>query len=179
MTYKQHYADFEQSLKDDLTQARKLDPTNFNIDVCKLEHKTYGTELSDLESIKEALTEQQECTRFDKGYIEITTELDYDVSGQGDGDYGIEIDSIDTALLTTAIRPMMDEEFKVKTDSDYYMKSLFKKYIAEAIYNHKVENSPKGTYVFRVWNIDCKLLSLYRDEILDFNGLVKATYSNC
>ncbi len=169
-TYKEHYADFLIQLRADFDQAHKLDPSNYNPDLCKSITHCYG-DMDSLEEIVETLASQKDCTQFEEGYIKVTVELEYDVDGYCE-DGCIEVQRVSATLDATAIRPMTEEEFSKLLDSEYTMKRFFNTYLGIKA----KDTQPKSAYTPY---IDCKLIAFYRNGVIDFKALVAATYSGC
>jgi len=174
-TFKSIYEQFLTDLKTDLAHARTLPIDAFNTDVCKCIITTYGEDgISNVDDMQIALDDFNADAQYQSGFIKVTNELDYDVDGYSDGDGYIEVEGVYTTLKVTGYRPMTDEEFTKLLDAEMTMKSMFKTHISTMV----AESAGKSNS----WHntaVDCKMLSLFKDEIIDYNQLVAATYNNC
>jgi len=91
-----------------------------------------------------------------------------EVEGYSDGDGSIEIEGVLVQIEVKSHTP----KNSIDDISEYRIKLLFKKYLALTIYNKD------NQYVINT--IDCKMLQLWKDEIIDFDGLKKiTTKTNC
>lgn len=175
-TYKDMYKEFEDSLRASLVQARKLDSSNYNKDVCIADTQTYGNEMHTVKDMQETLAEYYECAKFKEGYIEVIDDIDFDVNAWSEGGE-VEVEGVYAQLQVTAWRPMTDEEFMAMLGNPFSVSPLFKSYISPQLLNNAKLLELDNTY--RAFTIQCNLLKLYQQDILDFDGLTKAIYSNC
>ena len=165
-------------LKEDWNQAKKLDKNNFNMDVCKSKYIQYKPYITDVGTMQEVLSECNKETSFDNGYIQVTTEIKTDVDGYCDSDGSIEVDNVDVFLESVGIRPKTKEEFNDMLDNEFQMKRIFVDYIRDIIIN-KANEMKLDARKFSRYNIQCSLVKLYQEGILDLEGLTKAVYTNC
>ena len=174
-TFKSIHEQFLTNLRADLAYARTLPTDTFNTDVCKCITTTYcNNGISNIDDMEIALDKYHADTQYQSGFIKVTNELDYDVDGYSDGEGYIEVNGVYTTLKVTGYRPMTDEEFTKLLDAEMTMKSMFKKHMADI-----VAESAGKVNSWHNTTVDCKMLSLFKDEIIDYNQLVAATYNNC
>ena len=181
MKFEQHYELFLAQLNEDFAQTKLLDVTKYNKDLCVTNTKYYGNSLTTAANLTNALDEHLACTKFAVGYLTVVDSIDHNVDAYCEDDT-VVIETVLSSLMVKGVRPMTDIEFQKLLTREVGMKRLWKDYLAVVITAAQTEKNAElgvSTHKLSRYNVDCKLLSLYKDEILDFNGLVKAIYSNC
>ncbi len=170
--------DYIKSITADHNKAKELfkaqDRTsNVNLAVCQYKFDEEKVEEpEDFESIQNAHNIMSQTLKEYQGLMEHYRIIP-DVSGWSDGDGGIEIDYVELNCELTYYVPYSDEDFKsLITENTYDFRKNFKIFIDNKLFNdstHTVYQRP----------IDCKILELFKNEILDYKSLLKATYTDC
>ena len=178
MKYEEVMKNCINKLKEDWNQAKKLDKDNFDMNVCVSEYLKYAPYITNVNSMQKVLSEYKKETSFDNGYIKVKTEIITDVDGYCDSDGSIEVDNVDVFLKTIGVRPKTEEEFNDMLDNEFQMKRIFINYIRDIIFN-KANEMKLDVGKFTLYNIPCSLVKLYKEGVLDLEGLTKAVYTNC
>lgn len=178
MNFEEYWEAFLVELREKHEQNKKLDESLYYKELTKTESKTYNDgSIETVQDMRDTILRQASCTEFNRGYITTETKVDTDVDGWSDNDGGIEVESVYVSLETIGIRPFTDEEFEELLIRGITLRRLFKEYIKGKI----VENNSEEISKCRQWRmeVDCKILELFKDDIITFDQVVKATLSSC
>ena len=176
MKYEEAMNNCIKQLKADWEQANKLDKDNYNMDVCVNVEERYGDGIATIKDMQSALQEYSKSTTFNEGFIKVTNKLIYDVDAWADNGE-VEIEGVYTELQVYGYKPMTESEFNKLLSNEFLMNNLFKSYLAPVLLENAKKLELDNSY--RMYTAPCNVLNLYKQGILDFDGLTKAVYSNC
>jgi hypothetical protein len=127
--------------------------------------------ITDIHSINKALEQLKEI-EFDKDkYLKVTTEIDTDIDAYA-VDNEIIIEQTDVFIKSTAIKPISKNKLEELLAGTYSFNKLFKEYLIARL--KKEKDIRLNTY-----QIDCKLLELYKNGIFDYNQLIESLVFVC
>ena len=180
ITYKELQKQYTDSMKDDYKKANLLfdkqdRTTKINHNVCLVKSQYFYADNSEsFDSISETNIEATDSFKEYNG-LEQEIKIEYDVDGYCiDGDF--EDQSVSLSFKINYLIPFSNIEFEKTIDKKSYLyKRIFKEYISDLLYKEAKENHNTKWKA----HLDCKIVELYMNDILDLHGLFKATYSSC
>ena len=153
----------------------------------RLANNNLSTE--DLAYIMQELYEDRDCTTCGWEYKEVCTNpdsrlcadfvSDSDICELWENKDEIEVNSVDVTLETTGVRPLTQDEFNGLKGSEYWINEQFKTYLTKHVIDKYEETKTIGLWYRKNTKIDCKVLALFKEDIVTFEQLVKATFSTC
>ena len=176
-TFKSIVQEFKTKIESDYKLAKELYAkqdriTEVNTEVCNLQgYREEADDSEDFLSLERAYYRIKEEMKNYNGLMETCKITNIaDIDDYGDGDY--EVEYVHLHISYDYYIPRSEDSFnKLIDEESYEFSRLFKDFISNKLYIDS-----KMSYK---QHLDCKMLELFKDKILDYNGLLKATYTNC
>ncbi len=106
----------------------------------------------------------------------------YSIEPEVDGyciDGDMEIDKVDLTAQLLYYVPLSQNVFnKLIDENTYQFSTNFKEFMKNHLYKSMLENTKQDK---KAWinNPNCKMIELFKDKVITYDQLLKATYSSC
>jgi hypothetical protein len=172
MKYEKLVEEFKKDINKELEELSKL-PDDYSTKYSMLlkSEKRFTDSLTDIPSITKALQQAKEFEFNKDEYLKVTTEVTTDVDAYA-VDNEIFIDGTEVFIESVAIGPIDKDRLNKLLGSKYSFTQLFKEYLVDKI------SKENATTIHTYW-VDCKLLELYKNDILTYDQFIQSILTSC
>jgi len=108
---------------------------------------------------------------FGKNYFNESIKLDTSIDARAGSDGEIEFENVSIFFKKTAYKAKSEEDFSRLIANERMVEQEIRKLVTDIFFNNSTETWLRTP--------DCTTMKLWRDGIISFEQLEKATYSNC
>lgn len=181
-TYTELHTEFIEHEKKLYKELLAIDPSkdkdyNITIHLCTDKRRITNIDDDTIESVLEVINDTDNSDM--KALLGYTRKIDGDVDAYCEDNY-IEVSQINYSIQEVAYEPYDQKRFNEYLSNGIGFNSELKKYISNYFFSISHPQYPKKTSRrFYERSLDCKIIQLWKDNILDTKTAIKSTYTDC